>query len=257
MAELIDTHCHLTFDDLYGQIDAVISRSIEAGVTGWVTIGTEPEHVRKVVELPEKYENLRAGVGIHPHYAENADKEDIKLIEKSAEMPGVVAIGETGLDYYYGHSGKEAQKSLFRTLLAIAAEKKLPAIIHTRDAFDDTLEILEEYQGRLTDAVVHCFSGTADQARILIERGYYISFTGIVTFKKTESVREAARAVPLEKMMVETDCPFISPEPLRNQKPCEPAMMVHTAGKLAEVKGLDYEEFARAVTANSVKFFRL
>jgi TatD DNase family protein len=140
--------------------------------------------------------------------------------------------------------------------LEIAAELALPVIVHSRNAFDDTMAILNEFSGKLKNVVVHCFSGTADQAELILQKGYHISFTGIVTFtKKVNETIEAAKLVPLDKMMAETDCPFISPEPVRNRRPCEPAFMVHTARKLAELKGMDFEDFAREVTATSKIFF--
>jgi len=175
----------------------------------------------------------------------------------SAAAEKVVAIGETGLDFHYDHSPRDVQKEIFRKHLQIASEINLPVVVHTREAFDETMEILDEFEGRLKNVVIHCYSGTAEQTKLILDRDYYISFTGIVTFKKTDETRQAAKLVPLDRLMIETDCPFISPEPVRSKRPCEPAMLVHTAKKIAEVKEMDLEEFAKAVTATSKVFFGL
>jgi TatD DNase family protein len=167
----------------------------------------------------------------------------------------VVAIGEIGLDYHYDYSPRDIQKDIFRKQIEIAIEQKLPAVIHSREAFDETMEILESFGDDLPSIVVHCFGGDAEQARICVDKGYYISFTGVVTFKNAQSARDAAAAVASERLMVETDCPFMSPAPMRKQKINEPALMVHTAAKLAEVQGMELEELAAIMTANTKKFF--
>jgi len=254
--ELIDTHCHLTFDDLIRDIDVVIARSRQAGVTGWITIGTDPEHNRKVIELTEKFENMYAAVAIHPHDAKTVTEETLKELRELAKHDKVVAIGETGLDYHYNHSLHEDQKQVFAEHLKIAVELSLPVIIHCRKAFDETLEILKQF-GDAKKVVFHCFSGSAEQAKIVLDRGYYISFTGVVTFKNAEKTRWAASVVPLNRLMLETDCPYMSPEPMRKQKINEPALMVHTAKFLAELKELDLERFSQVVTHTSKRFFEL
>lgn len=254
---LIDTHCHLTFDDLAGDVDAVIARSIEAGVTSWVTVGTEPGEIEKTVALAEKYDNMYAGIGYHPHGAKEVTDEDMVRLRKLCANPKVVAVGETGLDYFYDHSPREIQKEIFREHLSIAEQLSMPVIVHTRDAFDESMDILDEFKGRLKNVVIHCFSGTEKQTMLVLDRGYHVSFTGIVTFKKAEEARQAAGLVPVERMMVETDSPFISPTPVRNQRPCEPALMIHTAKKIAEVKEMDIEDFAEKVTKTSKKFFNI
>jgi len=256
--ELIDTHTHLTFPELEPDVEAVVARSRAAGVTGWITVGTEPEQIKKVLALVPGYDNMYAAVGIHPHYAKNASPEDISFLKAAAKGEKVVAIGETGLDYHYTCSEVESQKKIFRAQLEIAAELALPVVVHSRNAFGDTIQILDEFSGKLKNVVIHCYSGTAEQAEVTLEKGYYISFTGIVTFKrKVDKTVEAAKLVPLDRMMVETDCPYISPEPVRNQQPCEPAFMVYTARKLAQLKNMDFEDFAREVTATSKNFFNL
>jgi TatD DNase family protein len=255
MADLIDTHCHLTFDELADDVDGVLSRSVEAGVSRWVTVGTDPVHVRRAFELCKGSDGIWGGVGFHPHHADDVGEDEFAMLEGIVRDDKIVAVGEAGLDYHYNFSKQERQKEVFARLLDTAVRFEKPVIIHSRNAFEDTLDVLEGYIGKLCRGVVHCWSGSVEQTERLLEMGLFVSFTGIVTFKKSEETRKAARVVPLDRMMVETDCPFISPEPVRNQRPCEPGMMVHTARKIAEVKGVDFEEFAGEVTATSESFF--
>jgi TatD DNase family protein len=255
--ELIDTHCHLTFDDLAKNTDAVIARSRQAGVTGWITVGTEPEHNRKAVELAERFENMYAAAAIHPHDAKTVTTDTLKELRELAQHKRIVAIGETGLDYHYNFSLHEDQIRVFTEHLKIAAELNLPVIIHCRKAFDETMEILKQFGQKVRKVVFHCFSGSAEQAKIVLGYGFYISFTGVVTFKNAKKTRGAASIVPLDRLMVETDCPYMSPEPMRKQKINEPALMIHTAAFLAKLKGMSLADFAEAVTATSKKFFGL
>jgi TatD DNase family protein len=255
--ELIDTHCHLTFEGLAENVAAVIERSKAAGVTGWITVGTNPQHNRKAVELAEKFENAYAAVGIHPHEAKTVTADTLKELLELAQHNKVVAIGETGLDYHYNHSKPQEQMRAFVSQLKIAKDLNLPVIVHCREAFDETMGILEQYGGDVKKVVFHCFSGSAEQAKIALDKGFYISFTGVVTFKNAEKTRRAAEVVPLDRLMIETDCPYMSPEPMRKQKLNEPAFMVHTAAFLAELKKMDLGDFAEAVTATSKAFFRL
>ena len=255
--ELIDTHCHLTFDDLARDIDAVIARSRQAGVTGWITVGTDPLENHKAIELTKRFENMYAAVGMHPHDAKDVTAQTLAELKELAKNERVVAIGETGLDYHYNLSLHEDQTRVFAEHLAIAAELALPVIIHCRNAFDETLEILDNHAGDVKKVVFHCFSGSAEQARIVLDRGFYISFTGVVTFKNAEKTRKAAAVIPVDRLMLETDCPYMSPEPMRKQKVNEPALMVHTAAFLASLKQMDLADFAEAVTATSKTFFGL
>jgi TatD DNase family protein len=255
--ELIDTHCHLTFEGLSEDVAAVIERSKAAGVTGWITVGTDPEHNRKAIELAERFENMYAAVGIHPHDARTVTPDILKELRALAQNNKVVAIGETGLDYHYNFSSRQEQKRVFAEHLKIASELNLPVIIHCREAFDETMDILEQHSGDVKKVVFHCFTGSAEQAKIVLDKGYFISFTGVVTFKNAEKTRRAAEVVPLDRLMVETDCPYMSPEPMRKQKINEPALMIHTARCLAELKGMDLADFAEAVTATSKVFFGL
>ena len=258
--ELIDTHCHLTFEQLAGDIDAVVDRSRAAGVVGWITVGTDPEQNRKAVELANKFENMYAAVGIHPHDAKDVAAQTMAELKELARSEKVVAIGEMGLDFHYDFSPQQDQRRVFETQLEIARELNLPVIIHCREAFDETIDILEQFigvKGRLKGVVFHCFSGSARQARIVLDHGFYISFTGVVTFKNAEKTREAVKIVPADRLMLETDCPYMSPAPMRKQKINEPALMIHTARFLAELKEMDPADFARAVTAAGKSFFDL
>jgi TatD DNase family protein len=258
--ELIDTHCHLTFEQLAGDIEAVIERSRAAGVTGWITVGTDPQHNKEAIGLTEWFENMYAAVGIHPHDAKGVTAEALNELKELARSNKVVAIGETGLDFHYDFSPRSDQRRAFEAQLRIASELNLPVVIHCRDAFDETIDILEQFiglKGRLEGVVFHCFSGSAQQARIVLDHGFYISFAGVVTFKNADKARQAALVVPTDRLMLETDCPYMSPEPVRKQKINEPALMVHTASFLAVLKEMDETDFARAVTATSKSFFGL
>jgi TatD DNase family protein len=258
--ELIDTHCHLTFEQLAGDIEAVIERSRAAGVIGWITVGTDAQHNRQAIELTKWFENMYAAIGIHPHDAKDVTAKTLAELKELARSKKVVAIGETGLDFHYDFSPRQDQRRVFEAQLEIARELNLPVIIHCREAFDEAIDILEQFEGlkgRLKGVVFHCFSGSAEQARIVLDHGFYISFTGVVTFKNAAKTREAAMAVPPDRLMLETDCPYMSPEPVRKQKINEPALMVHTASFLATLKEMDENDFARAVTATSKSFFGL
>jgi TatD DNase family protein len=255
--ELIDTHCHLTFEELAGDVEAVIARSRDSGVTGWITVGTDTQQNRKAIELAEKFQKMYAAVGIHPHDAKDATAEILTELKKLAQNEKVVAIGETGLDFHYNYSEPPDQKRVFAAQLKIAAELNLPVIVHCREAFDETIDILKDHANAVSKVVFHCFSGSAERAKIVLDKGFHISFTGVVTFKNAEKTRDAAKIVPLDRLMLETDCPYMSPEPMRKQKINEPALMIHTARCLAELKAMDLADFAKAVTGTSRAFFSL
>ena len=254
--KLIDTHCHLTFEGLIENVEAVIGRSIDAGVTAWITVGTEPVENHRVLKIAGRFDNMYAALGIHPHEAKNVTADTFDELQQMSKGPKVVAIGETGLDYYYDHSPHADQARVFAEHLRIAKQLNLPVIIHSREAFEATIDILDRHAKGLK-VVFHCFTGTAEQAKLVISKGWHISFTGVVTFKNTNDLRAAAGEVPLQRMMLETDCPYMSPEPVRNRKINEPALMVHTAKLLADLKCLDFEDFAEVVTSTSKNFFNL
>jgi len=255
--ELIDTHCHLTFEQLAGDVEQILQRSRAAGVTGWITVGTDTQQNRKAVELADKFENMYAAVGFHPHDAKDLTSRTLTELKKLAQNENVVAIGETGLDFHYNFSKPPEQIRAFAQQLKIARELNLPVIVHSREAFDETIDILEQFGSGVKRVVFHCFGGSAQQAKIVLDYGFYISFTGVVTFKNTEALRKTAKIVPLDRLMVETDCPYMSPEPMRKQKINEPALMLHTARCLAELKQMDLADFAKKITTVSRNFFDL
>ena len=254
---LIDTHAHLTFEELEDQIDDVLARSIDASVTRWITVGTNKDDNEKVLRIMSRYENLWGALGYHPHDAKDVTDADMDLLRKQLIHARVIAVGECGLDYHYMHSPAETQQRVFRQHLDIAVEVQKPVIIHTREAWDDTMVILDEYAGKLKNVVIHCYGGDIEQTKLVLERGYFISFTGTVTFKNNGALREVAKVVPLDRLMIESDCPFISPHPVRNIRPNEPALITHTAQCLADVHGLPLTEFAEKTTKTSETFFGL
>ena len=254
---LIDTHAHLTYEGLAERIDDVLARSIEAGVTRWITVGTKLADNEETLLLISRHENLWGALGYHPHEADDVTDADMELLKKQLGHARVVAVGETGLDYHYMHSAAETQQRVFRQHLDVAVEVQLPVIIHTREAWDDTMVILDEYAGKLKGVVIHCYGGDIEQTKRVLDRGFYISFTGTVTFKNNDALREVAKMIPLDRLMIESDCPFISPHPVRNIRPNEPALITHTAQCLADVHGLPLTEFAEKITRTSETFFNL
>jgi len=255
--DLIDTHCHITFGQLAGDLEGVLERSAASGVRRWITVGTDAGENVRVVELAKSHQNVYAAVGVHPHEAKDAREDSFAQISAFAREAKVVAIGEAGLDFHYDFSPRDVQKQVFVRQIEIASEARLPLVVHSREAFEETAEILEKYGGGLRKVVYHCFSGGGDEAKALLDKGYYVSFTGVVTFRNAGAIREAAKFVGVERMMLETDCPYMSPEPVRKQKINEPAFMVHTARFIAELKGVSVEELSEAVTRTSEEFFGL
>ncbi len=247
---LIDSHCHLDFPEFAPELDAVVARASAADVRVCVTIGTTLKNFPRARAIAERFENIYCSVGIHPHEADAEPIDDAAPLLELAAHPKVVGIGETGLDYYYAHSPREAQIANFRTHIAAAREAKLPLIVHTRDAEDDTLAILSEEMGKgAFSGVIHCFTGTSRLAAAALELGFFISVSGIATFKKADELRDTLRAVPLDRLLVETDAPYLAPLPYRGKRN-EPAFVVNTARTLADLKGVSTEEIARITTDN-------
>jgi len=255
--ELIDTHAHLTFGQLKDRTDAVIQRACDAGVIQCITVATEPAEIDEVIALADKYDCVFAALGYHPHIAKDVTENDLARLKDLCSHPKVVAIGETGLDFHYNFSAQPAQEEIFIRHLRIAAETNLPVIIHSRNAFEETLKILDSNGGGIERIVFHCFGETAERAKIILDKDWHISFTGVVTFKNAHDTRQAAKLVPLDKLMVETDCPYMSPEPKRNKKPNEPALLTYTARFIAELKDIAAEDFAVGTTKTARTFFNL
>ena len=255
-ASLVDSHCHLTFDDLHGDIEGVMERAAAAGVTKMVTIATNANDARRALSLSERFDNVHVACGVHPHEAGRAahgwDAELTALVRRE----DVLAVGEMGLDYHYDFSDRPSQLRVFRRQLEIAAEVRRPVIIHCREAHGDTLAALRDARPSV-DVVFHCFTGSEEEAREILEAGYWISLTGVVTFRKSEGLRAVARQIPPERLMIETDSPYLSPEPMRSVRPNEPAHLVHTARCIAEVRGMTFDQLAELTTANAQRFFAM
>lgn len=251
---LIDSHCHLNYPEL-ADTAAVVARALEAGVGLMQTISTQRSDFSQVKTLAEVYPEIYCSIGVHPHEAE--PHEDISEAELLAEAnhPKVIGIGETGLDYHYEHSPRKAQQELFKRHIRVARQLDLPVIIHSREADEDTVAILKEsYAEGPFRILIHCFSSSQYLSDEAVKIGGYISASGIITFKKSQSLRDSFKTVPLERLLVETDSPYLSPEPHRG-KPCEPAYTVHTARKLAEVKSISVEALMAATTDNFFTLF--
>ncbi len=253
---LVDSHCHLDFPELAEDLDGVMARADSAGVGLMITVGTRIRRHDSVLAMAERFPHVFASLGTHPHYAdEEADVPQGEIVAKSAH-PRIVALGEAGLDYHYDNSDRGTQRKVFRTHIAAARETGLPLIIHSRDAEADTLAILKEEMARgAFPALLHCFTGSAAFARAALEMGLYISFSGVVTFKKAEALREVAKEVPLDRLLVETDAPYLAPVPKRGKRN-EPAFVAYTANLIAELRGLEPEELAEATTENIFRLFR-
>jgi TatD DNase family protein len=281
---LIDTHAHLDYRDFANDLEEVLRRAADAGVTGIITIGTSIESSRRAIELAEKYPAVYAAVGVHPSFVEEAEDDVITPLRELAKNPRVVAIGETGLDYHRLPSEevakekqvqvmtalrtetdeeieaqirdgayKSKQASLFQQQLDLAAELGLNVVIHQRDAWQDTVGIVQAYTGKLR-CVFHCFGGTLDEANEVLALDHVVSFTGIVTFKNGAAVREVAAEIPLWKFMVETDCPYLAPAPFRGKR-CEPAHARIVAEAIAAARGVSLEEISEATAETAEKFF--
>jgi TatD DNase family protein len=251
---LVDSHCHLDFSELSADLDAVLDRARTAGVGLMVTISTRVGRFNDLKTIVEAHDNVFCSIGTHPHNA--AEEPDIMVEElvELAQHPKVVAIGEAGLDYHYDHSPRDVQKKSFRTHIAAARETGLPLVIHARDADADIARMLEEESKKgAFPFVLHCFTGGADLAHRGLALGGYVSFSGVVTFKNAEALRDIALGVPSDRLLVETDAPYLAPEPFRG-KTNEPAFVTHTATRLAALRGLRDADMARLTTDN---FFRL
>ena len=251
---MIDTHCHLTDPRLFEPLDAVLKRAAAAGVDRVVTIGTDIEDAMAAIELCQRKPNVRCAVGIHPNYSADARVQDVAKLRELQKHPAVVALGEMGLDYHYDRAEPAHQRRIFEAQMQLAVEVDRPVVIHCREAVDDTLAVMKPFEK--VPAVFHCFTGTRDEARKILDAGYLIGFTGVITFKKNDELREIVRMTPINRLLVETDAPYLTPEPVRNVKTNEPAFVAHTARVAAEVKGLAYEEFDHIATANALSFYR-
>lgn len=255
--ELLDSHAHVDARPYAGEVDDVLARAASAGVTKVVSIGQwhAPGDFGGAIELAAAHPGkVFATIGIHPHEVAKVPDEDWRELERLAALPATVAVGETGLDYHYDHSPREDQRRWFAHQLALAKRVGKPVVVHTREADDDTVAILGE--AKIGAGVIHCFTGDPDRARIYLDMGLYLSIPGVVTFKNADPLREAVRMAPLDRLLVETDCPYLAPLPHRGKRN-EPAYVRLVAEKVAELKGISLDEVAEATTRNAKTLFRL
>lgn len=250
---LVDSHCHLDSADFNDDREAVIERALAAGVTRMVAIGTGegPPDLEAGLRLADRYPPLYATVGVHPHDAAKVTDETMRRVEELSKHPKVIGIGEIGLDYHYDFSPRDRQRAVFEEQLSIAGAAGLPAIIHTREAWEDTLRILRSHQGVV---LMHCFTGGPAEAGECLRLGFYLSFGGIATFPKATDIQQAARETPDDRILIETDAPYLAPVPRRGKRN-EPAFLVHTAAKIAELRGIKPEAVAEITTKNFERVF--
>lgn len=251
---LFDTHVHLNAEQFNDDLQEVIDRAIAEGVTNMVVVGFDELTINKAIELAEKYDFIHASVGWHPVDAIDMTPEHLEWLKELASHPKVVALGEMGLDYYWDKSPKEIQKEVFRKQIKLAKEVKLPIIIHNRDATADIVEILKEENAGEVGGIMHCYSGSVETALECIDMNFYISLGGPVTFKNAKKPKEVAESIPLDRLLVETDCPYLTPHPYRGKRN-EPAYVKLVAEEIAGLKGVTFEEIAEATTKNAKKLF--
>lgn len=259
---LIDSHCHLTYPELSGQIDGVLQRAAAAGVRECITIATSPADAKRAIELAGDRRGVFIAAGIHPHEAARAGDEEWAALAdlhmgKWNTSIAPVAVGETGLDFHYDFAPRDVQERIFRLQLELAARVDRPVIIHARKAEERVCDILGEYPGLAGRVVFHCFSREPAIAKRILDMGLWLSFTGVITFDNAEEIRASAIYAPADRIMIETDAPYLSPKPVRKIRPCEPAFVSHTARFIAELRGTPLVEFAAATTANTRSFFGL
>jgi TatD DNase family protein len=255
MTRLIDSHCHLDFPDFADELDGVVARAEAAGVERLITISTRVRQGARLVAIAERFPNVYFTIGTHPHQAAEESETDADAIRAFAAHPKCVGIGEAGLDYHYGYAPPEIAAKVFRAQIGLARELGLPLVIHAREADDDVAAILrEEMAAGAFEAVLHCFTSSRALADTGLELGLFISFSGVLTFKNSADLRAIARDAPLDRVLVETDAPFLAPTPHRGKRN-EPAFVVETARVLAEVKGVETSTIAAATRANTLKLF--
>ena len=252
---LVDTHCHLDFPDFAPERDAVVARARAAGVGRFVTISTHVTKFSEIAAIAESYDDVFCTVGTHPNHALDEPEASPEMLVALARHEKCVAFGEAGLDYHYNHAPRETAQRVFRNHIQAARQAQLPLVIHTRDADEDMARILREEMGQgAFPALLHCFTGSRALAETAVELGVYLSFSGVLTFKTAQNLRDIAAAMPIERLLVETDAPFLAPTPYRGKRN-EPAFVKETARVLAEAKGVSEAEIAAATTANALRLF--
>ena len=252
---LVDSHCHLDFPDFADDLDGIVARAEAAGIARMVTISTRVRRIETLLAIAARFPNVYCSVGTHPHQADEEDGISADELIALTQHPKVVALGEAGLDYFYEHGSPEAQARGFRAHIAAARETGLPLVIHTREADEDCGRILdEEMEKGPFRAVLHCYTGGLALAKKAVAHGLYVSFTGILTFKNSQNVRDVAAEIPLDRIMVETDAPFLAPGKYRGKRN-EPSFVTETAKALAELRGVSFDEMSRQTTENFFRFF--
>ncbi|MCM3570817.1 TatD family hydrolase [Neobacillus mesonae] len=253
---LFDTHVHLNDEQYNEDLEDVILRAQNEGVTNMVVVGFDQPTIKRAMELVDKYDFIYASIGWHPVDAIDMTEGDLKWIEELSSHPKVVALGEMGLDYHWDKSPKEVQKEVFRKQIRLAKKVKLPIVIHNREATSDIIEILKEEGAEEVGGIMHCFSGSPETAIECMKMNFYISLGGPVTFKNAKKPKEVAAEVPLDKLLIETDCPYLAPHPFRGKRN-EPAYVKLVAEQIAEIKGMTVEEIGEATTRNAKKLFAI
>lgn len=251
---LVDTHAHLNDPQLAGELSAVVERARQAGVMHIINVGDSIEGSRLAIDQAEQHDCVWAAVAVHPHDAASLDDDTVELLREMSRNPKVVAIGEIGLDYYYEDHDREVQKRAFERQIELAIEAGLPVIVHNRDAHADVLAILKEAASRGVTGVLHCYSGSLELAMQFIDLGFFISIAGPVTFKNAKRPVEVASRIPIDRLLVETDCPYLAPVPVRGRRN-EPAFVRYTAERIAELRGVTLEELAEVTTRNAARLF--
>jgi TatD DNase family protein len=251
-----DTHAHISDRDFDEDRTEAIERAFSAGVTRFVNIGCTRKWALDTLRLVEEYEGIYGTVGLHPHDAKSMTDDFMEDMKQWAAHPKIMAIGEIGLDFHYDHSPRDVQRQVFRSMIRLAREMAMPITVHDREAHQECFDILTEEDGWANGGIYHCYSGSAEMAAEIVKKGFYISFSGVVTFKNADKLRRAAAAVPLDRLLIETDCPYLSPHPYRGKRN-EPAHVVETGKSLAELRGVSTEEMAALTWANACRAYRI
>jgi TatD DNase family protein len=252
---LIDSHAHLEMPDFKKDLEAVIQRANESGVKYIFTVGTEKKDWKRALEIADSHPLIYAILGVHPHNAKEIDSQTYPVLKELCKKEKVKAYGEIGLDFFRNLSPREIQLKRFREQIGLAKELKLPIVVHDREAHQETLEILKSEKAEECGGIIHCFSGDDEMARICIDMGFYISIPGSITYKNADRLKEIVRNIPLESLLVETDAPFLTPEPFRGKRN-EPSYVRYTVQKVAEVKKISFEEVAEVTTENALRVYR-
>ena len=252
---LIDTHAHIDMEDFEADFDLMLERAHENGVKKIIIPAVEPSTFERVIKTAEKSPDLYAATGVHPEDAKNFDENALSRMEEMIKHPKVVAVGEIGLDYYWDKSYNELQKTVFEAQIEFAKKHNKPILVHDREAHGDSLEILKRTNAAQVGVVMHCFSGSPEFALECVKEGFYIALGGVVTFKNAKKIKEVAQVVPLERLLVETDSPYLTPVPFRGKRN-EPAYVKYAAEEIASLRGISFEELARLTTENAMRIFR-